>query len=132
MRRQTGFGLVFAIFFLVVIGLLGSYMVYISGVQKVTVNYAILNARAYQAARAGIEWSVATINAGGACAQITAYNPMSFAGLSAFPVTLTCNSTAYTEGNNSGYIYTISSLSQYDTYTANDYIARQINISILH
>jgi MSHA biogenesis protein MshP len=132
MRRQTGFSLVFAIFFLVVVGLLGSYMVFISGVQKETVNFAILNARAYQAARAGIEWSIATITNGGTCTQVIANNPMNFTGLSTFPVTLSCSSSAYSEGGNSGYIYAISSLSQYDTYTANDYIARQINISILH
>ncbi|WP_347987371.1 hypothetical protein [Methylomonas sp. AM2-LC] len=132
MNQQRGFTLFMAIFFLVIIGLLGIYMVRLSGLQKETVSYALLGARSYQAARAGIEWSLATISNGGNCTQITAQNPMTFTGLSNFPVTLTCTSTSYSEGNKTGNIYKVTSLSQYDSYSAGDYVARQISISILN
>jgi MSHA biogenesis protein MshP len=106
-------------------------MVYLSGVQKQTANDAIQGARAYQAARAGIEWSIATINNGGNCTQINAQTALTFAGLTNFPVTLNCTGSSYSEGNTNGYIYNITSLSQYDSYTAGDYAAREISIYIV-
>ena len=65
MKHQAGFSLVMAIFILLVLGLLGGYMVTLQGVQTQTTLDALQGARAYQAARAGIEWSLARLSNGG-------------------------------------------------------------------
>ncbi len=53
---QRGFAIVSAIFLLVVLGALGAFMVTLSTVQHTTSTQDMQGARAYQAARAGIEW----------------------------------------------------------------------------
>ncbi|MBN2644955.1 MAG: pilus assembly protein MshP [Desulfuromonadaceae bacterium] len=62
--NQSGFTLVQAIFILVVLALLGVYMVTMFTVQQSTSTLALQQARAYQAARAGVEWVVNRISVG--------------------------------------------------------------------
>jgi MSHA biogenesis protein MshP len=132
MKPAHGFTLVTAIFVLMVVGLLGAYMVRFTGVQLDTTNYALQGARAYQAARSGIEWSIARIINGGSCTDVNAQTAMTFTGIIGFTVTLSCTSQAYTEANLTPTIYTLTALSQYDAYTAGDYSARQLSVSIVH
>ena len=58
MRRSAGIGLVTAIFLLVVLAGLAVAMVGISGAQHSASALDVQGARAYQAARAGIEWGL--------------------------------------------------------------------------
>jgi MSHA biogenesis protein MshP len=129
MKPEAGFSIVIAMFILVVLGLLGSYMVRLSGVQQDTGNYALQGARAYQAARAGIEWAVARINNGGSCADVNAQSALSFAGINGFTVKLSCSSQTYSEGNQNPVIYTIDALSQYMNYASSDYASREIRVT---
>ena len=55
-RGQTGFSLISAIFLLVVIAALGTFAVTLSTTQQQGEALDVLGSRAYQAARAGIEW----------------------------------------------------------------------------
>ncbi len=55
-NNQKGFTLVQAVFILVVLSLIGVAMVRLSGVQSSTSVLALQGARAYQAARSGLEW----------------------------------------------------------------------------
>ena len=57
-RAQAGFSLVSAIFLLVVLAALGAAMVNISTVHQASSALDVQGARAYQAARAGIEWGL--------------------------------------------------------------------------
>jgi len=57
-RRQTGFGLVAAMFVIIVIAGAVAAMARLSETQSATSSMAIQQARAYQAARAGIEWGI--------------------------------------------------------------------------
>ena len=59
--NQSGFTIVQAIFILVVLAMLGTYMVSLSTVGQATSTQALLQARAYQAARAGLEWGIARV-----------------------------------------------------------------------
>ena len=56
LRRQYGFSLPAAIFLLVVLALMGAVIVTVTGLQQSSQQLDVLGARAYQAARAGIEW----------------------------------------------------------------------------
>lgn len=55
---QQGFSMVSAIFLLVVIAALGTFAVTLSTTQHQSAALDVMGARAYQAARAGIEWGV--------------------------------------------------------------------------
>ena len=131
MKNQLGFSIVMAIFILVVLGLLGSYMVRMSGVQLSTFNDALLGAKAYQAARAGLEWSVARLNNGGSCADINTQTAMNFDGLAGLSVRLSCSSQSYSEANENPTIYRLNTLSEYGSYTSPDYVARELELTIV-
>ena len=53
---QRGFSIVTAIFLIVVLALLGVYIVSVTGIQQTSAQLDVQGVRAYQAARAGIEW----------------------------------------------------------------------------
>ena len=131
MNSQQGFSIVMAIFILVVVGLLGGYMVRMSGVQISTFNQTLLGARAYQAAHAGIEWGIARISNGGNCADISAQTALTFTGLEGFGVRMSCNSQSYSEADHTPTVYRISALSEFGSYSSSDYVAREIEVSIV-
>lgn len=130
MKKQAGFSIVMAIFILVVLSLLGGYMVKLSGVQHATSSFAIQGSRAYQAARAGISWSVARLSATGDCNDITSASPMSFTDINGFSVTLGCNIDTEFEAAKDLGIYQLTALSQSGAYNSANYISRNIELSI--
>ena len=56
-RTQTGFSLVAAIFLLVVLALMGALIASVTGMQQGSSQLDVSGVRAYQAARAGMEWA---------------------------------------------------------------------------
>ncbi len=71
-NNQCGFALFSAIFLLVVIAALGIFAVTISTSQQQTSTMDFLGSRAYQAAKAGIEWGMYRITkASETCATLT-------------------------------------------------------------
>ena len=130
MNKQGGFSIVMAIFILVVLGLLGGYMVKLTGVQHATSTYAVQGARAYQAARAGIEWGLYKLLKDGSC---VASSVITLPDINGFSVTLSCvNSPTYTEGADSHVLYKITALSEYGAYNSANYISRNIEVSIVN
>jgi MSHA biogenesis protein MshP len=57
-HRNTGFALISAIFLMVVLAGLGVAMLTFTNTQQASSGYDVLGARAYQAARTGIEWGL--------------------------------------------------------------------------
>jgi len=55
-RRQRGLSLITAIFLMVVLAMLGAFMVSITGLQQSSSVLDVQGVRAYEAARAGVEW----------------------------------------------------------------------------
>ncbi len=132
MKQQAGFSLIIAIFILVILSLLGTYMVNLSAVQQTTSVYALQGARAYQTAKAGIEWSIAIIHSGASCSDINSAAALNFTGLDGFSVTLSCSQETYTENVNNLIVYKIKAVAGYGAYTSNDYVSRSIEISIVN
>lgn len=88
-RRSSGVGLVTAIFLLVVLAALGVAMVGIFTTQQAGAALDEQGARAYQAARAGIEWGLYRQLRQGACNNASFGFPAN-SSLSGFTVTVTC------------------------------------------
>ncbi|MEI6335359.1 MAG: hypothetical protein WCS87_12425 [Methylococcaceae bacterium] len=137
-NKQHGFTLVMAIFILVVLALLGSYMVRLSGVEHATTSDALQSARAYQAAKAGINWAAATISKDTdishvGCKAVNTKAVLALAALPGFTVTVTCiPSGSYLEGSNNVYVYSISARSEFGAYSGADYISREIEASLFN
>lgn len=89
-RRERGFSLVSAIFLLVVLAALGVAMVTISTVQHQSSGLDVQGVRAYQAARAGMEWGVYQRLRAASCATQTNLGFPADTSLSGFTVTVRC------------------------------------------
>lgn len=131
--RQSGFGLISAIFVLVVLTALGAYMLTQSGVQRSTVDRAILAARVYTGARGGLEWgihqAVSPALGSGSCAATTAF-PLSGGSLAGINVTVECSTSNYSQGGKAYYIYYLKSKASYSQPGTLDYIERKIEATV--
>lgn len=129
-KRVRGFAIVSAIFILVVLAALGAFIVTISTNQQIGSALDVQGVRAYQAARAGIEWGVFQVQStaaynfgyvstnanlrkctGGAAASTDSFNPGA-ATLAAFTVTVTCTETIDGSGGPSIYSITATACSE--------------------
>jgi MSHA biogenesis protein MshP len=112
-HREAGFALVNAIFLLVVLAFLGVVMVTLSGVQSRTPVFALQGARAYHAARSGIEWGIAKVPACNGSADN-----------SGFTVAVPCT-TIPASG-----IYVISSTATKGSYGSIDFVSRTVQSKV--
>ena len=123
LKNNNGFTLVQAIFILVVLALLGVVMMRLLGVQSSTNVFALQGARAYQAARSGLEWGAAQASVGNSCnGTMTVEN---------FTVNVSCSSQQFTEGSIGPYdVYRISAIATFDSYGSSDYVSRRAEMKV--
>ena len=106
-RKQHGVSLITAIFLIVVLAALGAFLVTVSGLQQASSALDLQGSRAYQAARAGIEWQAFQALRNGSCTGAT-FVPGG--ALTDFTVTVTCLETPYSEVTAAtGSVYLITS-----------------------
>ncbi len=135
-KYQRGFVLVSAIFLLLVIAALGLFTVTISTTQQQSLVMDAQGSRAYQAAKAGIEWSIYQITKrGGTCATLA--QPIMPAGtqLSAFAVLVACTPyptaiTQYTDGAATFVVYELTSTATTGVVGSSSYFERQLRVTI--
>ncbi|MDX1404913.1 MAG: hypothetical protein R3192_10255 [Woeseiaceae bacterium] len=125
---QRGFALVAAIFLVVVLALIGIFLVRVSGVQHQTVNIALLGARAFEAARTGVEWGAFQALDSASCTTTTLN--LTEGGLDGFDVDVTCTSTTHTETGNTYNIYQLDVESRAGTYGQPDYVSRRMQATV--
>lgn len=133
---QSGFSLVTAIFLLVVLAGLGAAIVNVSTMQHTSSAMDVQGARAYQAARAGVEWGVYRQLIGTSCAGATSFVPPA-PTLSAFTVTVTCTSVTNNNAAPPITVYQITSNACNQPAAGScpgasggvDYIERQMQVS---
>ncbi len=104
--RIRGFAIVSAIFILVVLAALGAFIVSVSSSQQIGSALDVQGVRAYQAARAGIEWGLYQQLQASSCVGTTSFSPTA-GTLSAFTVTVTCSATADPGGFGGPTVHTI-------------------------
>lgn len=127
---QRGFAIVTAIFLLVVLAALGAFMLTFSTVQHITSAQDVQGARAYQAARTGIEWGAYQALRNASCTPSTSLSP---GGTQAgFNITVQCNlfSSPYTEGGGTVNMYQITSTASQGTVGSATYVERQLQATI--
>ncbi|MBC9252515.1 hypothetical protein A9179_19800 [Pseudomonas alcaligenes] len=129
-QHGRGFGLVAAMFLIIIVTLVIAAMAKLSATQHGTNSLAIQQARAYQAARAGLEWGITQAFNAGTCAA----GAPSLAGsnLSDFTVAVTCASTSYTDDDGSAVqIFRFTATAQNGNPAARpDYAYRQLTATV--
>lgn len=142
--HQRGFSLISAIFLLVVIAALGTFAVTLSTTQHQSAAMDVMGKRAYQAARAGIEWGAFQIiqsNASGtnfaanchALAGTQSSVPLTAPQLAMFNVNVACSTGAasHVDGREV-WVYSVSASAATAGITPGDanYIERQLSVTI--
>ena len=131
LNNQNGFTIVQAIFIVVVLGLLGAYMVSISTISQATSTQVVLQARAYQAARAGLEWgivsSLATWDGISQELWIEGFKVIVTRDVDSFPGV---DDSTYVEGGASYVVYPIKSTASFANISSPDYVSRTLEVTI--
>ena len=142
---ERGFSLISAIFLLVVIAALGTFAVTLSTTQQQSVALDVLGPRAYQAARAGMEWgafqitqsAVPSVGNGVALAcqggtTLLTQPALPAAQLSVFRVGVTC-SASQVAGDTLNWVYELTSTASGVNGASPgspDYVERKIRVTI--
>ena len=141
-KRALGFSLMSAIFLLVVMTLLGAYVVTLATSQQTAQALDVEGVRAYQAARAGVEWGawqMLQAPAGGfrtSCDGATYATPISaplsgLAGtLGGFSVQVQCGSATTTEAGVNVRVYRLTVTASKGTLAGIFYVERQLQAVI--
>jgi MSHA biogenesis protein MshP len=142
-----GFAFVAAIFVLVVLAALTSYVVNVAAGAATTSAIAVQGARAYEAARTGIEWgSYQAIDPNGTLAPGATNLPDCFvqktlalpAAIGPFTVTVSCqrypafsaSPNYHEEGAKRSVFYFLSSTATFGNAGASDYIERKLEATV--
>jgi len=127
-RSSKGFALVSAIFILVILTLLGTFLVRVFEVGFSTTTFAIQGTRAYYAAQSGFDWGTYQALQNSSCVASSVL-PLSQGGLQGFTATVQCTSQVTSEGTT---IYTITSQGQWGSVGSFDYVSRTVTGIVIH
>ena len=132
---ERGFSMISAIFLMVVIAALGTFAVTLSTTQHQSALLDIMGSRAYQAARAGIEWGTYQVVPGSAAnfastcrtngSSSSAVSPLA-GTLANFTVTVNCVATSHTEGASTVWGYQLAASAAQGTPNTFNYVERNI------
>lgn len=128
-RSQSGFALPTAIFLVVILAALGAYMVTLSRTSHFSSALDVHSTRAYQAARAGIEWAAWQVIVPPGPATPCPASPSTVtlaAVLAAFTVTVECRRSDITDGAATVSVYQIRSTATAGAVGEPDYVERRI------
>jgi MSHA biogenesis protein MshP len=132
-RFQAAFALPSAIFLLVILAALGAFVLSVSTSQHMGAALDVQGERAYQAARAGIEWGLFQSVRNGSCGSTT----LTFAGttLAGFTTTISCSTSSANEGGTTVNVDKITATACNQAPCPNaasgaNYVERQITATI--
>lgn len=120
--RERGFGLVAAMFLIIIIAAVIATMARLAVTQNATTSLAIQQARAYQGARAGLEYGIARVLAGQGCAGFD---------LDGFAVSISCSASGAPplleeEGDITPSFHTVEATATFATPASPDYAYRKL------
>jgi MSHA biogenesis protein MshP len=136
-RAQTGFSIVAAIFIVVVLAALAAALVTVATLQHSGTGLDVQGVRAYEAARAGVEWGMYRVLDPDAAPSASL--PSCWAGgasvtpggsLAGFSVTATCTQTTTTELGRDIGVYAIVATASFGTANQANYVARVVTATV--
>ncbi len=129
-RLQRGFSLVAAVFLIAALALLGTTMFFLGVLERETVSAAIQGARAYHAARSGVEAGLflAVSVSGPSTCGTSNYN-LTADGLNGFNVAVNCSATLHRELATNYSVFVITSTATTGSFGSPDYIERMLRIT---
>ncbi|MFQ5659793.1 MAG: hypothetical protein ACE5GZ_05160 [Gammaproteobacteria bacterium] len=131
-QLQTGFSLIAAIFLIVVVAALGTFMVTIGTTQQQTSLFSVLGTRALFAADSGMQWAIHFVVTNNAC-LIPPNDSFTLVGGAAagYDIKLGCAVTNVDEGPDNYNVFQLSATgSRGGVFGAQDFVSRTIRASV--
>lgn len=136
--RARGFATVTAIFVIVILASLASYMVSVSSGQSAGHAKDILGTRALQAAATGLDWGAYQIARGTTYCQsgtVTDSLPAStFPGINEFRIEVSCTSESFTEAGTAYRVYRVAAVAcnaaTCATASGDNYVERRVAATV--
>jgi MSHA biogenesis protein MshP len=132
-HKNKGFLLPAAIFILVILAALGAYALNITSLQQASSTQDVQGSRAYQAARAGVEWGAYQVLSPGSTALVNCPASPTSLTIDGFSVSVTCiRYTDYFEQGTDHTIatYDVMATARFGTAATSGYIERQIQVTL--
>jgi MSHA biogenesis protein MshP len=132
-KFSQGFLLPAAIFILVILAALGAYALNITSLQQASSTQDVQGARAYQAARAGVEWAAYQVLSPGSTALANCPASPITLTIDSFTVSVSCTRSAdyFEQGTDHTIaIYDITATASFGSVAAANYIERQIQVTL--
>lgn len=124
-RFQGGFAAIAAVFLVVVLAAFGAFMLSFSNTQQLNSAQDVQGSRAYWAARAGLEWGIASVNAAAACPAAS-----STLTLEGFAVVVGCGLQTYTEGATTTRVFRLTAVASVGSVGSVGFIERSVSASM--
>lgn len=133
MRNQTnGFSIVSAMFILVILTLVGSYIVSVAALTRTSGNLVAQGVRTYYAAKSGLEWATyKVVQSPFNCPAASTTFTVSIANSAVYSVTVTCTQNSFQENNITYNVFQLTSTGSYGTLGSLDYASRQVYATII-
>lgn len=137
--QQSGFSIMSALFIVVILALIGSYIVSLASLTSSSGNLIVQGTKAYFAAKSGLEWGIYKVApSAGSGSSGPPYNcptspttlTFSEGGLKGFQAIVSCSQVPFTEGNVNYNIFQINSVGQYGT-AGPDFALRQLYVTVI-
>lgn len=123
---HQGFAAIAAIFLVVILAAFGAFMVSFSNTQQLNSARDVQGSRAYWAARAGLEWGIASLPAGAtACWSTTP--PASVDG---FSLAISCTPSSFTDGAATVYIFQLTAVASFGSVGSVGFVERSVSASL--
>ena len=130
-RTAKGFTLIGAIFLIVVVATLGTFMVSIGTVQRSTSVFSVMSSRALFAADSGMQWAINYVLTNDACfgAPNDSFT-LSGGGSDGYAVNLACTVSNVDEGPDNYNVFHLTATASKGTIGAVDYYRRSLSASV--
>jgi MSHA biogenesis protein MshP len=137
--QQKGFVLVSAIFVIVILALIGTYIVSIAAISSSSSTFSLQGVKAYYAAKSGLEWGIYRVAPSAASGGAPPYNcpaasttlNLTQGGLGGFTVVVTCAQSSFTESGISYNVFRLNSTATFGVLSSPDYASRQLYTTII-
>lgn len=132
--RDKGFTLVSAIFILVILSLVGSFIVKVSTLTQRSQNLAILGTRAFFAAKSGIQWGIFKVTDGSGpynCPASPTIMNLTQGTAAGFTVEVSCAQNSFTERGKNYNVFIITALGRFGASTDLDYVSRRLFVRVV-
>ncbi len=125
-RQQAhGFILITVLFLIAVLAVMAVVMSSTTSVQNINTTYSLQQARAFAAARSGLDYGIERAVSANACASSSVTLP----GIN-FNVTVSCSATVVNEAGISSTVYQIASTASTGTFGNVGYVTRTVRATV--